>query len=115
MSSYVVVGTLTLFFVVMALIAVRRTGRFGQIRWTVAGEVTYPLYLLHQIIGFAVFNVTYPSISPHVLLWTTIGVMLALSYAVHVGVERTLSPPLRRLLAGRTLQPSTEYRAQPAI
>ena len=116
MSSYIVAGVVTACFAVMFLIAVRQTGTISQRRWTVAGAVTYPLYLLHQTIGFAVFNVAYPSISRHVLLWTTIALMLVLSYIVHVAVERKLSPPLRRLFvrSGDALHPSTQYVPQPA-
>ncbi len=116
MSSYIVAGAVTAFFAVMFLIAVRRTGTISQRRWTVAGAVTYPLYLLHQTIGFAVFNAAYPAMSRHVLLWTMIALMLVLAYIVHVAVERKLSPPLKRLLVRSVdaLHPSTEYRAQPA-
>ncbi len=94
-SSYVVAGAVTAFFAVMFLIAARRTGTISRRRWTVAGAMTYPLYLLHQVIGFAVFNLAYPSVNPHVLLWTTIALMLALAYAVHVTVERRFSARLR--------------------
>jgi peptidoglycan/LPS O-acetylase OafA/YrhL len=110
MNSYVVAGAVTVFFVVMFLIAIRRTGAIGQSRWTVAGAITYPLYLLHQNIGFAVFNAAYPSISRHVLLWMTLALMLALAYTVHIAVERELSSPLRIILLKfvDVFQPSTK-------
>jgi peptidoglycan/LPS O-acetylase OafA/YrhL len=67
MSGYVVAGAVTAFFAVMFRIAARRTGALSRRRWAVAGAMTYPLYLLHQNIGFAVFNAAYPSINRHVL------------------------------------------------
>jgi peptidoglycan/LPS O-acetylase OafA/YrhL len=47
---------LTLCFAVMALVALRLLDRV-QWRWlTVAGALTYPLYLMHQVIGFSLIN-----------------------------------------------------------
>jgi peptidoglycan/LPS O-acetylase OafA/YrhL len=97
-DGYVVAGAVTTFFVIMFLISARLTGTLSRYRWTVAGAMTYPLYLLHQVIGFAVFNAAYPSVSSHVLLWTTITLMLALAYSVHVVVERRLSLRLKNIL-----------------
>ncbi|WP_053159091.1 hypothetical protein [Pseudomonas sp. P1.8] len=51
--------------------------------WATLGALTYPLYLLHQMTGFMIFNVAYPAVSPHVLLWGTIALMVSASYLVH--------------------------------
>jgi peptidoglycan/LPS O-acetylase OafA/YrhL len=91
MNSYVVVWIVTLFFLVMFLVAIRLTGFFGRTRWLMAGALTYPLYLLHQRIGYMVFNIAYPRINPHLLLWGTIVVMLGLAYAVNILIEKKFS------------------------
>ncbi len=57
-------GILTGFFLVFALISLRCTGFFGRKRYLLMGALTYPLYLLHQKIGFIVFNHLYPQINP---------------------------------------------------
>jgi peptidoglycan/LPS O-acetylase OafA/YrhL len=94
----VVAGLITLFFIIMALVAAKRTGIFGRTNWLLLGAITYPLYLLHETVGYMIFNVAYPTINPHVLLWGMIFAMLLVAYAVHVLVEKPFAPRLRRVL-----------------
>jgi peptidoglycan/LPS O-acetylase OafA/YrhL len=94
-SGYVVGAIITAFFVAMLLVALKRTGFWGRNRWMLAGVLTYPLYLLHQNIGFMIFNVGYPAVNPHVLLWGTFAGMLAAAYAVHALVEKRVSRPMK--------------------
>lgn len=100
MSMPAVAGIIISFFVVMLLVATRRMGRLGEMRWVTAGALTYPLYLIHQNAGFMIFNLAYPAINRHVLFWGTILLMLGIAYAMHVLVERQFSPALKRLLEG---------------
>lgn len=98
MSLGVIVGIVTCFFLVMLLVALRRSGLVGRKNWLMVGALTYPLYLLHQNIGFMVFNLAYPTINAHVLLWGTVILMLVAAYAVNRLVERTCSSPMKRAL-----------------
>ncbi len=98
MNPYIVAALVTLFFVVMMLVALRRTGVIGRKRWLLAGVLTYPLYLLHQYIGFMVFNRAYPAVNAHLLFWGMILCVIALAYAVHVGVEKRTAAPMKRAL-----------------
>lgn len=104
LSSITVAGIITVFFLVMFLVATRCTGVFARRRWVLAGALTYPLYLLHQHIGFMIFNLAYPAVNAHLLFCATIAGMLGLAYLVHVQVERRFSRPLKdgidRLLDG---------------
>jgi peptidoglycan/LPS O-acetylase OafA/YrhL len=95
MSKYIVAGVITIFFVLMMLISLRRTGFFGRTRWLLIGSLTYPLYLLHQNIGFMVFNMAYPVVNVHILFWGVIVSLLVSSYAVHYLIESPLSLPLK--------------------
>ena len=52
----VVVAVITVIFIVMTLIALRVTRRFGRSWFAVAGALTYPLYLVHAYNGFVFFN-----------------------------------------------------------
>jgi peptidoglycan/LPS O-acetylase OafA/YrhL len=100
-ASWRVVATvITVFFVVMLLVASRRTGPVGRMRWGVVGSLTYPLYLLHQNVGFMLFNVSYGSVNVHVLFWGVTAGMLAAAYAVHRAVERPFAPRLKQLAEG---------------
>ncbi|MEZ5538853.1 MAG: acyltransferase [Pseudomonadales bacterium] len=97
-SSYVVAGIVTLFFVLMALASLRRTGFIGRHQWLLAGVLTYPLYLLHQNIGFMVFNLAYPQVNAHILFWGMILVVIAIAYAVHFFIEKRFASPMKRAL-----------------
>lgn len=98
LDPLVAAGIVTLFFAVMALVALRRTGGLGRRRWLTLGALTYPLYLLHQNIGYMIFNAGYPAVDPHLLLWGTVALMLLASYGVHVLVERRLAARFKGLL-----------------
>lgn len=98
LDCYMVYGVITMFFVIMFLISMRRTGFIGRNRWVLVGVLTYPLYLLHQNIGFMIFNFAYPAINNHILLWGTIVLMLVVSYSVNMFVERRFSLPMKSTL-----------------
>ncbi len=98
LDSITICGIITLFFVVMLLVASRNTGFLGRKRWVLAGSLTYPLYLLHQNIGFMVFNIGYPAISSHLLIWSVIMSVIVASFGVHWLVERRFSLPLKNSL-----------------
>jgi peptidoglycan/LPS O-acetylase OafA/YrhL len=97
-NSYVVIGMISTFFAVMLLVSIRRTGFLGKRQWVTIGALTYPLYLLHQTIGFMIFNLAYPAINPHILLWGTVFLMLAAAYLVNVLIEQKYSIRLKNLL-----------------
>jgi len=110
MSSYVVSGVVTAFFAVMILISLRRTGIFGRVRWIAVGAITYPLYLLHQNIGFMVFNAAYPAVGVHVLFWGVLVAAILSAYLVHLVFERRLSMKIKiglNRLAGSRFKRST--------
>lgn len=104
----IIMAIVSAFFAVMLLIALGRTGYFGRRRWLTLGALTYPLYLLHQNIGYQLLTAGYPLLNPHLLLWGTVLLMLAAAYAVHVAVERPLSKALRQWL-DRSLDRMRDY------
>lgn len=99
----VVGGIITTFFIVMMLVSLKKTGRLGQRRWIMLGALTYPLYLIHQNIGYMIFNAVYPSLSHnesfvHLLVASTIAFVLVLAYLIHVLFEKRMTPPLKAAL-----------------
>lgn len=62
--------------------------------------ISYPLYLLHERIGYLVMN-RLAHWNRWVLLVFTIGLALGLATAAHVLVERRVSSAVRRVLASR--------------
>jgi peptidoglycan/LPS O-acetylase OafA/YrhL len=85
---------LVLFFTLMALVALHK---LDWVRWkplATLGALTYPLYLLHQDIGFTMIAYLHR----HLSFWPTLGVasvgILALCYLV----QRFVEPTVQRLL-----------------
>ncbi|MFV2120285.1 acyltransferase family protein, partial [Streptomyces sp. Act-28] len=98
-----VMAVLTMSFAVMALVA---TGRTGWITWRwlpVAGSLTYPLYLLHQYVGWEVLTYVenHYRVDSTLLLGGLIGAMLLAAYLIHRIVEEPLGRWLKpRVRAG---------------
>ncbi|MFJ3204972.1 acyltransferase family protein [Streptomyces sp. NPDC086989] len=91
-------------FLVMLAVSM---GAFNWMRWkwlTVAGALTYPVYLLHQELGWAMIRWGRDhGIAPFPLLAMCLAVILSLAWLVHRFVERPLSGVLKRLLDGARL------------
>jgi peptidoglycan/LPS O-acetylase OafA/YrhL len=101
MSPLVVALGVTACFAVMLLVALRRTGFMGRRRWQMAGVLTYPLYLLHENIGFMIFNAAVPAgVNRWALLAVTVAAMLLLAWAVHALVEKPLARRMKPALDG---------------
>lgn len=101
LSPYVVGGVITAIFVVFALIA----GHKLQWKWAgkvaFLGALTYPLYLLHEYIGFVLFELGHAWVSRWVLLASVLAVVTALAWALHVLVEDRCAAPLARWIQNR--------------
>ncbi|MGY1703211.1 acyltransferase family protein [Geodermatophilus sp. SYSU D00697] len=95
----------------VALVYAIARGHLSWVRWnwvTKAGALTYPFYLLHLSIGYAIINWLYvgAGLSAHVVLPATLGAILGLSWLVHRFVEKPLAKVLKRHLTdGRMLTP----------
>ncbi|GAA1274901.1 acyltransferase [Kitasatospora nipponensis] len=95
--SYIVVLS-TLCFVVVTAAAL---GAFNWMQWkwlTVAGSLTYPLYLLHQEIGFQLITRLRPGLAPYATLAVVGAIMLLAAWLVHRLIERPFAPMLKRRL-----------------
>ena len=66
-------------------------------RWlTVAGALTYPLYLVHGQLGFFLIDTLHGRMDSRLVLVVAAACALALAYAIHRLVERPFASPLRR-------------------
>ncbi|WP_329495541.1 acyltransferase [Kitasatospora herbaricolor] len=102
----------TLAYLVLAAVALGWGGT-GRIRWrwlTVAGALTYPLYLLHEAIGWTAIRLLRPHLSPWPSVALVTASMLVAAWLVHRFVERPLAP---RLKDGMT-RAIRDFRATPA-
>lgn len=76
------------FFVVMILIASKKTASIFRGNWALLGALTYPLYLLHQNIGYILLNAVYTRMNPYLALLLILVLALLASYAVHRLIEK---------------------------
>jgi len=98
MNSFVVAAIITSFFAIMTFVSTSRTGFWSNKRWFVLGAITYPLYLIHQNIGFIIFNNNYANSNIHLLFWATIIGAISSAYLVNFLFERRFSIPLKSAL-----------------
>jgi peptidoglycan/LPS O-acetylase OafA/YrhL len=90
---------LALFYAVLIAVARGRLQAFNW-RWlTVAGALTYPLYLIHESIGFVVIRHAHRYFAPHVLVALLVVAMLAAAYAVNRLIEEPVARRLKKWLA----------------
>jgi peptidoglycan/LPS O-acetylase OafA/YrhL len=98
-SKWVIAAYITGFFLVMFLVAIRRTGRLMNRQWRLAGALTYPLYLIHQNIGYIVFYHAHEWVNATLLLICVLLLALFISYLVHIKVENPMGRVLKRFLS----------------
>lgn len=100
-DSDVVSGLLicaTTIFVLVG-IGVLRVGR--SVIATIPGRLTYPVYLVHQVAGYLLYNVLNQNLDqPLVALLLTIIAAVLVGTALNVWVETPVAPKLRRLVGG---------------
>ncbi len=88
------IGCATVVTGIFSVILACALGLFDRVRWrwlTVAGALTYPLYLLHEDIGWTVIRLLHTRMPPWVLLALLVTVLLVASWLVHRFVEQPLS------------------------
>mgnify|MGYP001296978290 CR=1 FL=1 len=96
-SAWVVAGAMTLFFAVFGLISADRWHLRGSalVKWV--GALTYPVYLVHQNVGYLLLEFWKPTgLAFGVRLAAVLAVVLLVSLMIHRWVERPLGPRLRR-------------------
>ncbi len=97
-SVWVVRATQAAFFVLFYLLVTGRLTALASKRFFVLGTLTYPLYLIHQNIGFALFNALAPKVNVHVVLWGVTALMIGAAYVV-TRVEKAVAPPMKAQLS----------------
>ena len=98
LNPLVIAAIVSTFFVIMGMVSCRQTGVIGRANWLWLGAITYPLYLLHQDLGFMIYNVAYTKINVHVLFWSLVIGMLLLAFLIHVAVERPVAKLMKNTL-----------------
>lgn len=111
-----IAAILASFFGIFALIASKRTSVFARDGFIALGALTYPLYLIHQNVGFMLLNALHGRVNDHVSMWGTVALMLLIAFAVNRWIERRSSKWLKRQLHAalslRPMRPSLPQTAE---
>jgi len=101
LDKIVVAAVLLICFGLVALATVTPWRARGAKWMTIAGALTYPLYLIHQYWGWWIIGLLAPIGGRWVALAGAILVVILLAFAIERWVERPLRPRIRRLLLRR--------------
>ena len=89
-SPYVSSAVILVCFAVFLMISLGRTKGLSSQKLIKLGVLTYPLYLIHQNIGFMMFQEFGDSVNRYVLLAALVLIMLLASWLIHRLVEQPL-------------------------
>ena len=81
-SPYIVSLVIISFYVLMFLISTNKLNSINSPKLIKYGILTYPLYLIHQNLGFIIFNNFGTYINKYLLLTITLFLMIAISYII---------------------------------
>ncbi|MFJ8232283.1 acyltransferase family protein [Streptomyces sp. NPDC094448] len=108
-DPYVALALVTVFYLLVLVIALRKA---DWVRWkwlATAGALVYPLYLLHEELGWAMIRELYGPLGAWETLAVTTAAMILLSWLVYRLVEKPSQQWLRKRLAKEAAYP-TEHR-----
>lgn len=98
MNPVVIAAIITAIFGLVTLIALGVTNPLARSWFSVAGSLTYPLYLIHAHVGFVIFSRFHEVVNPYVLLFGTIAVMCLTAYLIYRTAELRFGPVLKRFV-----------------
>ena len=101
-SLPVVIGIVSIFYLLFFLTAFGKTSLLNRKGMLLLGAMTYPLYLVHQNVGFMIFNLFDATVNKYVLLLATTGLVLLLAFAVNRYGETPAARLLGHLFDGAT-------------
>ncbi|MFE5089313.1 acyltransferase family protein [Streptomyces sp. NPDC056638] len=104
-DPYVALALVTVFYLLVLAVALRKVNWINWKWLSTAGALVYPLYLLHEELGWAMIR----KLFGHLGAWPTLGLttaaLIALAWLVHRFVERPSQTWLRATLARESSNP----------
>ena len=101
-SPYIISIIIILFYIIMLLFSTHKLNRINSPKLIKLGMLTYPLYLIHQNIGYIIFNKLASTMNKYILLTGTIIVMITISYFLSKSYEPRFSLYLKTKLGQLT-------------
>lgn len=96
LNPAVVSIVMTSFLVVLLALAMRRTPMLTSSRWVWFGAISYPLYLIHQNVGYMLFNEVGSAVDQVVMFWGVVAAAIVAALLLHLAVEKRAAGPLKR-------------------
>jgi peptidoglycan/LPS O-acetylase OafA/YrhL len=93
-SAVVAVSAVAVFHLGFVLICIRRSSTLRSEHWKALGALTYPLYLVHQVVGYSLIN----DLSPHIGRFGALTSAVLLSFGIAWVVSRYTEPFVATLL-----------------
>jgi peptidoglycan/LPS O-acetylase OafA/YrhL len=98
LNPVVITAIVSAFFLIMNMISCKKTGVIGHVNWVLLGAITYPLYLLHQNLGFMIYNLTYTQIDSEALFWSLVIGMILGAFLIHIAIEKPAAKSMKNIL-----------------
>lgn len=89
-SPYISGAVILLCFAVFLMISLRMTSRLSSEKLIKLGVLTYPLYLIHQNIGYIIFHEFGGTVNRYVLLVGLVLIMMLIAWLIHRLVEQPM-------------------------
>ncbi|MFF2578552.1 acyltransferase family protein [Streptomyces goshikiensis] len=100
LSWGICLAVITVFYLLVLGVALGRL-RFFNRKWlTTAGALTFPLYLLHEELGWEIIRRLHTDVAAWPLLGGILAVMLIASWLVHRFIERPSAKAMKKWLTG---------------
>ena len=110
---------ISMFFLVFYMIATGHTRWIQSEKWLTLGILTYPLYLIHQNMGFMLFRQLHEFMNPMALIILIAAGMLMTAYLIHQQVEKPLARFLKaqmdRFLSKSVLRQKETFLDDPRV
>jgi peptidoglycan/LPS O-acetylase OafA/YrhL len=98
LSAPVIASFLAVSYATFLVIALRPRANGGSNPFYILGLITYPLYLVHQDLGFILLRSVPAGFNRALLLCAVMVAMVVLSWLLHIGPEKWLASRLKSLL-----------------
>lgn len=94
-SVLIVIIILSIFYIVFLLISLEKSNLFNRKIYFYLGILTYPLYLIHQNVGYVLINYFENYLNKYLLLLLMILFMIIVSYLIYYFIDNKFSNYLK--------------------
>ncbi len=98
LSSNIVILIISMFFLIFLLISNHKLVKLNSKKFIFFGSLTYPLYLIHQNVGYILFNVLAPYVNKYFILIGTLLTMIYVAYLINRYIENIFGMKMKQML-----------------